>query len=180
MGPRGRHGRPFSAGRRGANLREPNALDRAPYAIREPELSHCTSDARRLPSLLQQQPGQAAGPLQARHLTDRQSIAMGDAARVLAAYSGNQTVDFSLLYTFGGTVSLRATGHDHDQLKGVAEYLNLAFCLPTHFAYRRQAAAYHLGMKSLKARTTTVPASPPMGNARPLSPHAPVALARAA
>ncbi|OLZ65328.1 GNAT family N-acetyltransferase [Streptomyces sp. IMTB 2501] len=139
--------------RRVAIRRERRAFAEAGYELRTQRLSECADPAGALLAQLQERHGHPADPAFMARLLRDQAEGMADSGVVLAAYAEGRMVAFSLFYRQADTVWLRATGYDYARLRGAHEYFNLVYYLPIEDAYAHGAAALHLGMESLRAKT---------------------------
>ncbi|WP_369368506.1 GNAT family N-acetyltransferase [Streptomyces sp. CG4] len=139
--------------RRVAIRRERRAFVEAGYELRTLRLSECADPAGALLAQLQERHGHPADPSAMARLLRDQAEGMADSGTVLAAYTEDRMVAFSLFYRHADTVWLRATGYDYAQLRGAHEYFNLVYYLPIEYAYTHGATALHLGMESLRAKT---------------------------
>ncbi|WP_208877386.1 GNAT family N-acetyltransferase [Streptomyces armeniacus] len=84
-------------------------------------------------------------------LLKRQAEAMGDTARVAAAYDQDRMIGFCLSYHYGATTWIRAVAADKEHPAPYA-YFNLAYYLPIEDAYAHKTTALHAGMKSIEAK----------------------------
>ncbi|MYV98518.1 GNAT family N-acetyltransferase [Streptomyces sp. SID3343] len=120
--------------------------------VRHLPLGDCFRDVGRLLAGLQQSHGHAADTTAAMTVVlERQAQAMGDQARVVAAYDGPRMAAFGLYYHFGDTTWLRAAGTDPSCPAPFA-YFNAAYYLPIEDAYRQGTSALHTGMKTIHAK----------------------------
>jgi predicted N-acyltransferase len=138
--------------RRVSIRRERRAFAEAGYELRTLRLSECADIAGALLAQLQERHGHPADPAAMTGLLRDQAAGMADTGTVLAAYSDDRMVAFSLYYRHGATIWLRATGYDYARLRGAHEYFNLVYYLPIEAAYAHCATALHLGMESLHAK----------------------------
>ncbi|WP_223837991.1 GNAT family N-acetyltransferase [Streptomyces venezuelae] len=132
--------------------RERAAFQAAGLRIRHLPLGECHRDAGRLLAVLQSAHGHTGdnADLMTR-LLGRQAEAMGEQARVTAAYDGRRMAAFSLSYHFAGTTWLRAVGTD-PACSAPFAYFNLTYYLPIEAAYREGTTALHAGMKAIHAK----------------------------
>jgi hypothetical protein len=84
-------------------------------------------------------------------LLKRQADAMGEQARVVAAYDGPRMTGFCLYYHQGSTTWLRAVGIDPERPAPFA-YFALTYYAPIEDAYRHGTTALHAGMKAMAAK----------------------------
>ncbi|WP_411149471.1 GNAT family N-acetyltransferase [Streptomyces sp. A30] len=138
--------------RRVAVRHERAAFRDAGLSIRHLLLGDCFREAGQLLAALQSAHGHTADDagLMTR-LLGRQAEAMGEQARVTAAYDGQRMAAFSLYYHFGGTTWLRAVGTDPSCSAPFA-YFNLTYYLPIEAAYQEGTTTLHAGMKAIRAK----------------------------
>jgi hypothetical protein len=110
---------------------EVRSFQRARYRVEHRTLSEAYADVARLAFQVEQRYGKAESidP----YLTGfrLQGEFAGPRAEVLlCAYDGGPPVGCCLYYRDGDTIYLRAVGFDYHDLRGAAEYFNLAFYLP--------------------------------------------------
>ncbi|MDN3293349.1 peptidogalycan biosysnthesis protein [Streptomyces ficellus] len=137
--------------RRVAIRHERAAFHAAGLDVRHQALADCYQDAGRLLASLQNSHGHADDTDAMTGLLKRQADAMGEQARVLAAYDGSRLAAFCLYYHYGSTTWLRAVGTDPARPVPFA-YFTLAYYLPIADAYRHGTNAVHAGMKAIQAK----------------------------
>lgn len=137
--------------RRVAIRRERSAFAAAGLDVRHQLLADCHEDAGRLLAALQQSHGHGDDTAAMTSLLKRQADAMGDQARVVAAYAGPRMTGFCLHYHQGGTTWLRAVGIDPEHPAPFA-YFALTYYEPIEEAYRNGSTALHAGMKAIEAK----------------------------
>jgi predicted N-acyltransferase len=84
-------------------------------------------------------------------LLARQAAAMGDEARVVAAYDGPRMAGFCLYYHYGSTTWIRAVAVDRRH-PAPHLYFNLMYYLPVEDAYAHGTTALHAGMTTIEAK----------------------------
>lgn len=137
--------------RRVAIRHERAAFEAAGLDVRHQRLADCYEDAGRLLAALQKSHGHADDADAMTSLLRRQSDAMGDHARVVAAYDGPLMTGFCLYYHQGGTTWLRGVGIDPESPAPFA-YFALTYYAPIEDAYRHGTTALHAGMKAIEAK----------------------------
>ncbi|QOV33834.1 N-acetyltransferase [Streptomyces ferrugineus] len=137
--------------RRVAIRHERAAFAAAGLDIRHQPLIDCYEDAGRLLAALQRSHGHADDAAAMTHVLERQAVAMGEQARVVAAHAGPRMTGFCLYYHQGGTTWLRAVGIDPEHPAPFA-YFALTYYAPIEDAYRRGSTALHAGMKAVEAK----------------------------
>ncbi|MGI5484532.1 peptidogalycan biosysnthesis protein [Streptomyces lavendofoliae] len=137
--------------RRVAVRHERAAFDAAGLDVRRLALADCHRDAGRLLAALQVSHGHADDTGTMTRLLERQADAMGERARVVAAYDGPRLAAFCLYYHYGATTWLRAVGTDPARPVPFA-YFALAYYLPIEDAYRHGSGAVHAGIKAIRAK----------------------------
>lgn len=137
--------------RRVAIRHERAAFEAAGLDVRRQRLADCYEDAGRLLAALQKSHGHGDDTDAMTSLLKRQADAMGDQARVVAAYDGARMTGFCLYYHQGGTTWLRAVGIDPERPAPFA-YFALTYYAPIEDAYRHGSTALHAGMKAIEAK----------------------------
>lgn len=137
--------------RRVAIRHERAAFNAAGLDVRRLSLMDCYEDAGRLLAALQRSHGHGDDTDAMTGLLKRQADAMGQSARVVAAYDGARMTGFCLYYHQGSTTWLRAVGIDHERPAPFA-YFALTYYEPIEDAYRRGTTALHAGMKAIEAK----------------------------
>ncbi|MET9831583.1 peptidogalycan biosysnthesis protein [Streptomyces sp. NPDC006385] len=137
--------------RRVAIRHERAAFEAAGLEVRRQGLADCYEDAGRLLAALQRSHGHGHDTDAMTGLLKRQADAMGEHARVVAAYDGPSMTGFCLYYHHGGTTWLRAVGLAPDRPAPFA-YFALTYYAPVEDAYRHGTTALHAGMKAMEAK----------------------------
>ncbi|MDF3143536.1 MULTISPECIES: peptidogalycan biosysnthesis protein [unclassified Streptomyces] len=137
--------------RRVAIRHERAAFEAAGLDVRRQRLADCYEDAGRLLAALQKSHGHGDDTDAMTSLLRRQADAMGDLARVVAAYDGPLMTGFCLYYHQGSTTWLRAVGIDPERPAPFA-YFALTYYAPIEDAYRHGTTAVHAGMKAIEAK----------------------------
>uniref|UniRef100_A0AAU1I7F8 GNAT family N-acetyltransferase n=1 Tax=Streptomyces sp. NBC_00180 TaxID=2903632 RepID=A0AAU1I7F8_9ACTN len=137
--------------RRVAIRHERAAFEAAELDVRHLYLMDCYEDAGRLLAALQRSHGHGDDTDAMTGLLKRQADAMGERARVVAAYDGHRMTGFCLYYHQGGTTWLRAVGIDPERPAPFA-YFALTYYEPIEDAYRHGTTALHAGMKAIEAK----------------------------
>lgn len=137
--------------RRVAIRHERAAFEAAGLVVRRQSLLDCHRDAGRLLAALQRSHGHDGDTDAMTGLLQRQADAMGDRARVVAAYAGSRMTGFCLYYHHGGTTWLRAVGLAPGHPAPFA-YFVLTYYAPIEDAYRHGSTALHAGMKAIEAK----------------------------
>jgi predicted N-acyltransferase len=137
--------------RRVAIRHERAAFEAAGLDVRRLYLMDCYKDAGRLLAALQRSHGHGDDTDAMTGLLKRQADAMGERARVVAAYDGPRMTGFCLYYHQGSTTWLRAVGIDPERPAPFA-YFALTYYEPIDDAYRHGTTALHAGMKAIEAK----------------------------
>ncbi|MFM9368554.1 GNAT family N-acetyltransferase [Streptomyces sp. Da 82-17] len=138
--------------RRVSIRRERRTLAESPFAVRELSLDDCCAEAGALLAGHQQGHGRDRDGVDAMTaLLKRQAQAMGDTARVVAAYDGDRMAGFCLSYHYGATTWVRAVAVDSSR-PAPSLYFNLAYYLPIESAYAHGTSALHVGMNTIEAK----------------------------
>ncbi|MFE5916508.1 peptidogalycan biosysnthesis protein [Streptomyces sp. NPDC056468] len=137
--------------RRVAIRHERATFEAAGLDVRRVDLMDCYEDAGRLLAALQRSHGHGDDTDAMTGLLKRQADAMGERARVVAAYDGSRMTGFCLYYHQGSTTWLRAVGIDPERPAPFA-YFALTYYEPIEDAYRHGTTALHAGMKAIEAK----------------------------
>ncbi|MER5728406.1 GNAT family N-acetyltransferase [Streptomyces sp. NPDC002138] len=120
--------------------------------VRRQSLADCFEDAGFLLAGHQQDHGHDRDGVDAMTgLLERQAMAMGGEARVIAAYDGHRMIGFCLYYHYGSTTWIRASAHDRHH-PAPHLYFNLTYYLPIEDAYVHGTTALHVGMGTIRAK----------------------------
>ncbi|MGW1608357.1 GNAT family N-acetyltransferase [Streptomyces sp. NPDC002285] len=130
---------------------ERSAFEAAGLDVRRVDLMDCYEDAGRLLAALQRSHGHGDDTDAMTGLLKRQADAMGERARVVAAYDGSRMTGFCLYYHQGSTTWLRGVGIDPERPAPFA-YFALTYYEPIEDAYRHGTTALHAGMKAIEAK----------------------------
>ncbi|MEU6104011.1 GNAT family N-acetyltransferase [Streptomyces flaveolus] len=138
--------------RRAGIRRERRAFAAAGLDVRHQALADCLKDAGALLAGHQQDHGHDQDGVDAMTgLLARQAAAMGDEARVVAAYDGQRMAGFCLYYHYGSTTWIRAVAVDRRH-PAPHLYFNLMYYLPAEDAYAHGTTALHAGMTTIEAK----------------------------
>ncbi|MFC7816949.1 GNAT family N-acetyltransferase [Streptomyces sp. NPDC057367] len=138
--------------RRTGIRRERRAFAAAGLDVRHQALADCLNDAGALLAGHQQDHGHDRDGVDAMTgLLERQAAAMGDEARVVAAYDGRRMTGFCLYYHYGATTWIRAVAVDRRH-PAPHLYFNLMYYLPVEDAYTHGTTALHAGMTTVEAK----------------------------
>ncbi|KMS68859.1 hypothetical protein ACM01_37390 [Streptomyces viridochromogenes] len=137
--------------RRVAIRHERAAFEAAGLDLRHQRLGDVYEDAGRLLAALQESHGHGDDTDAMTSLLKRQAEAMGEQARVVAAYDGPLMTGFCLYYHQGSTTWLRAVGIAPERPAPFA-YFALTYYAPIEDAYRHSTTALHCGMKAIEAK----------------------------
>ncbi|MEU9591733.1 GNAT family N-acetyltransferase [Streptomyces sp. NPDC048193] len=138
--------------RRAGIRRERRAFAAAGLDVRHEALTDCLEDAGALLAGHQRDHGHERDGVDAMTgLLARQAAAMGDEARVVAAYDGRRMTGFCLYYHYGSTTWIRAVAVDRRH-PAPHLYFNLMYYLPAEEAYAHGTTALHAGMTAIEAK----------------------------
>ncbi|MFF9453479.1 GNAT family N-acetyltransferase [Streptomyces flaveolus] len=138
--------------RRAGIRRERRAFAAAGLDVRHQALADCLKDAGALLAGHQQDHGHDGDGVDAMTgLLARQAAAMGNEARVVAAYDGPRMAGFCLYYHYGSTTWIRAVAVDRRH-PAPHLYFNLMYYLPVEDAYAHGTTALHAGMTTIEAK----------------------------
>ncbi|WP_217250681.1 GNAT family N-acetyltransferase [Streptomyces sp. AC602_WCS936] len=138
--------------RRAGIRRERRAFAAAGLDVRHQALADCLYDAGALLAGHQRDHGHDRDGVDAMTgLLERQAAAMGDEARVVAAYDGRRMAGFCLYYHYGSTTWIRAVAVDRRH-PAPHLYFNLMYYLPVEDAYVHGTTALHAGMTTIEAK----------------------------
>ncbi|MEV7612181.1 peptidogalycan biosysnthesis protein [Streptomyces sp. NPDC089799] len=132
--------------------RERRTFAAAGLDVRHQVLADCFRDAGALLAGHQQHHGHDRDGTDAMTgLLERQAAAMGDEARVVAAYDGKRMAGFCLYYHYGTTTWIRAVAVDRWH-PAPHLYFNLMYYLPAEAGYAHGTTALHAGMTAIEAK----------------------------
>jgi hypothetical protein len=138
--------------RRAGIRRERRAFAAAGLDVSHQALADCLKDAGALLAGHQQDHGHDGDGVDAMTgLLARQAAAMGNEARVVAAYDGPRMAGFCLYYHYGSTTWIRAVAVDRRH-PAPHLYFNLMYYLPVEDAYVHGTTALHAGMTTIEAK----------------------------
>lgn len=142
----------LSSSRRGDVRRDLRAFEASGLQLEEKRLSDCYEQCGELLAATQRKHGLTVSADDMSAWLEKLCRTSADSGQVYLCRSSEQVIGFSLSYTFGETIYLRAVGFDYVRAPHSAEYFELLFYKPIRNAYAQGANALHLGAGSYSAK----------------------------